>query len=158
MTVFTLVVILGPSPWYTPQYAIPLLGMLLGNTMTGVALGLDRLTQTLWAQRGVVEARLMLGDVYFDREDFLTARAEYQRFIDRYAGHPRSPDAALGVCRALAALAPQPQRDQTYTNEAITNCRNGSRSSSGTPRSSPITLTGIGKARAATRSPPPASA
>ena len=61
VTVLTLVVILGPSPWYTPQYAIPLLGMLLGNTMTGVALALDRLTQTLWTQRGVVEARLMLG-------------------------------------------------------------------------------------------------
>ncbi len=61
VTVLTLVVILGPSPWYTPQYAIPLLGMLLGNTMTGVALGLDRLTQSLWAQRRMVEARLMLG-------------------------------------------------------------------------------------------------
>jgi putative ABC transport system permease protein len=61
VTVLTLVVILGPSPWYTPQYAIPLLGMLLGNTMTGVALALDRLTQTLWSQRGTVEARLMLG-------------------------------------------------------------------------------------------------
>ena len=35
--------------------------MLLGNTMTGVALGLDRLTQTLWQQRAMVEARLMLG-------------------------------------------------------------------------------------------------
>ena len=61
VTVFALVVILGDSPWYTPQYAIPLLGMLLGNTMTGVALGLDRLTQTLWQQRAMVEARLMLG-------------------------------------------------------------------------------------------------
>jgi putative ABC transport system permease protein len=61
VTVLTLVVILGPSPWYTPQYAIPLLGMLLGNTMTGVALALDRLTQTLWSQRATVEARLMLG-------------------------------------------------------------------------------------------------
>ena len=61
VTVLTLTVILGPSPWYTPQYAIPLLGMLLGNTMTGVALGLDRLTQTLWQQRAMVEARLMLG-------------------------------------------------------------------------------------------------
>ncbi len=64
VTVLTLVVILGPSPWYTPQYAIPLLGMLLGNTMTGVALGLDRLTQTLWVQRDAVEARLMLGHTW----------------------------------------------------------------------------------------------
>ncbi len=61
VTVLSLTVILGPSPWYTPQYAIPLLGMLLGNTMTGVALSLDRLTQTLWERRGIVEARLMLG-------------------------------------------------------------------------------------------------
>lgn len=61
VTLLTLVVILGPSPWYTPQYAIPLLGMLLGNTMTGVALSLDRLTQTLWERRALVEAQLMLG-------------------------------------------------------------------------------------------------
>jgi putative ABC transport system permease protein len=26
-------------PWYAPQYAIPLLGMILGNTMNGIALG-----------------------------------------------------------------------------------------------------------------------
>ena len=61
VTILALAVILGPSPWYKPQYAIPLLGMLLGNTMTGVALGLDRLTQSLWERRAVVEARLMLG-------------------------------------------------------------------------------------------------
>src|SRR5690625_761299 len=36
VTVLTLVAIIGPNPWYAPQYAIPLLGMLLGNTMTGV--------------------------------------------------------------------------------------------------------------------------
>lgn len=70
------------------------------------------------------EARLMLGDVYFAREDFLTARAEYQRFMDRYAGHPRSADASLGICKSLAELAPVPQRDQGYTLEAITSCRN----------------------------------
>jgi putative ABC transport system permease protein len=61
VTVFTLIVILGDSPWYTPQYAIPLLGMLLGNTMSGIAIALDRLTSTAWEQRGVIEARLMLG-------------------------------------------------------------------------------------------------
>lgn len=61
VTILTLVVIIGPEPWYTPQYAIPLLGMLLGNTMTGVALSLDRLTDTVWRQRAVIENRLMLG-------------------------------------------------------------------------------------------------
>ena len=61
VAVFTLVVILGDTPWYTPQYAIPLLGMLLGNTMNGIAIAMDRLTTTAWEQREIIEARLMLG-------------------------------------------------------------------------------------------------
>jgi putative ABC transport system permease protein len=61
VTAFALVVVIGPAPWYTPQYAIPLLGMMLGNTMTGVALGMDRLTDSAWRQRQVIEGRLMLG-------------------------------------------------------------------------------------------------
>ena len=62
VTVFALVVILGENPWYTPQYAIPLLGMLLGNTMNGIAIAMDRLTHTAWEQRAVIEARLILGE------------------------------------------------------------------------------------------------
>ena len=61
VTILALTVMVGPEPWYTPQYAIPLLGMLLGNTMNGVALGLDRLMQTAWQQRAAIEGRLMLG-------------------------------------------------------------------------------------------------
>ncbi|NIR61928.1 MAG: iron export ABC transporter permease subunit FetB [Gammaproteobacteria bacterium] len=61
VTLLALLVIIGNEPWYTPQYAIPLLGMMLGNTMNGIAVGLDRLTQTAWQQRAEIEARLMLG-------------------------------------------------------------------------------------------------
>ncbi|MGH8501930.1 MAG: ABC transporter permease [Gammaproteobacteria bacterium] len=61
VTLLALIVIVGPDPWYEPRYAIPLLGMLLGNTMTGVALTLDHLTQLAWQQRAIIEARLMLG-------------------------------------------------------------------------------------------------
>lgn len=61
VTLFALAVIIGNQPWYAPQYAIPLLGMLLGNTMSGVAIAMDRLTQTAWRQRAEIEARLMLG-------------------------------------------------------------------------------------------------
>ena len=61
VAVFALIVILGDTPWYTPQYAIPLLGMLLGNTMNGIAIAMDRLTTTAWEQREIIEARLMLG-------------------------------------------------------------------------------------------------
>ena len=66
VTVLALTTMIGPSPWWEPQYAIPLLGMMLGNTMTGIALGLDRLTQTAWQQRRVIEARLMMGHGWND--------------------------------------------------------------------------------------------
>ena len=61
VTVFALIVVLGNTPWYAPQYAIPLLGMLLGNTMNGIAIAMDRLTHAAWEQRAVIEARLVLG-------------------------------------------------------------------------------------------------
>jgi putative ABC transport system permease protein len=61
ITVVALTVIVGPDPWYEPQYAIPLLGMLLGNTMNGIAIGMDRLTHAAYEQRTLIEGRLMLG-------------------------------------------------------------------------------------------------
>jgi uncharacterized protein (TIGR00245 family) len=61
VTVFALLTALRPNPWYDPRYAIPLLGMILGNCMTGVALGLDTLTTSLVSRRAGVEAQLMLG-------------------------------------------------------------------------------------------------
>jgi putative ABC transport system permease protein len=61
VALFALIVVVGNEPWYQPQYAIPLLGMLLGNTMTSIALALDRLTESASQQRDVIEARLMLG-------------------------------------------------------------------------------------------------
>jgi ABC-type iron transport system FetAB permease component len=33
--------------------------MVMGNTMTGVTLGLDALGRLVWQQRGLIEARLM---------------------------------------------------------------------------------------------------
>jgi len=53
--------ILHVEPWYSPHYAIPLLGMILGNTLNGVSLGLDRLGSELFAHRAQVEALLALG-------------------------------------------------------------------------------------------------
>jgi putative ABC transport system permease protein len=59
---FMLNFVIAPTPWYQPQYAIPLLGMMLGNTMSGVSLTLDHLTQNAWRSRAIIEARLMLGE------------------------------------------------------------------------------------------------
>ncbi|MCW8901839.1 MAG: iron export ABC transporter permease subunit FetB [Gammaproteobacteria bacterium] len=73
LTIYALIAIVGTDPWYTPQYAIPLLGMMLGNTMTGVSLALDKLTTTAWQQRAVIEARLILG------QDWRTAIGDITR-------------------------------------------------------------------------------
>jgi putative ABC transport system permease protein len=49
------------ASWYTPQYAIPLLGMILGNTLSAVALSLDRVANELVSKRDQVETLLALG-------------------------------------------------------------------------------------------------
>jgi UDP-glucose/iron transport system permease protein len=56
-----LFVIVPVTPWYSPQHAIPLLGMILGNTLSGISLGLDRLGGELAARRTQVETMLALG-------------------------------------------------------------------------------------------------
>ena len=61
VTLLALLLIIGNEPWYAPQYAIPLLGMLLGNTMNGIALSLDRLTSDAWRLREAIQQQLMLG-------------------------------------------------------------------------------------------------
>ncbi len=61
ITLLALHLVVRVDPWYTPQYLIPLLGMLLGNTMSGMAIALDNLTHGAWQQRGAIEARLTLG-------------------------------------------------------------------------------------------------
>jgi putative ABC transport system permease protein len=48
-------------PWYEPQYMIPILGMILGNTLTGVSLGLERMTEELAARRDAIDTLLALG-------------------------------------------------------------------------------------------------
>ena len=49
------------TPWYDPQYAIPLLGMILGNALNGISLGLNRLGEELSSRRDRVETLLALG-------------------------------------------------------------------------------------------------
>jgi len=64
ITFLALNLVVNVDPWYSPQYLIPLLGMLLGNTMSGMAIALDNLTQNAWQQRSAIEARLMLGHTW----------------------------------------------------------------------------------------------
>jgi len=60
VTLLALLVIIQVEPWYQPRYLIPLLGMLLGNTMSGVAIALDQLTRQAWDARGCIEALFLI--------------------------------------------------------------------------------------------------
>ncbi len=62
VTTFTVTgAIIGIEPWYRPQYVIPLLGMVLGNSLTGISLSLDHLLERLSAGQRVVEMELSHG-------------------------------------------------------------------------------------------------
>ena len=61
VTALALGAVVQVEPWYRPQYAIPFLGMILGNTLTGISLGLDRLGAELSSDRDRIEALLALG-------------------------------------------------------------------------------------------------
>jgi len=53
--------VVGVKPWYDPQYVIPLFGMILGNSLTGISLSLDRFMEHLSARRAEVELYLAYG-------------------------------------------------------------------------------------------------
>ena len=62
VTAFALLVVFeGTEKWYQPQYAVPLLGMVLGNILNGITLGLNSFTESLVNRRDYIESMLALG-------------------------------------------------------------------------------------------------
>ncbi len=95
---------------------------------------LDRLFLSFAGFAQTAEARLLLAHAHFAEEDYLSSQAEYTRFLDRHPVHSDAPVAALGICKSLAALSPIPQRDQTFTQDAGSVCRNVVSDYAGTPQ------------------------
>jgi len=63
MLVTTMVtgVIIGAEPWWTPQYFLPIGGMVAGNSMNALAIALERLFSGLRTRRAEIEMMLSLG-------------------------------------------------------------------------------------------------
>lgn len=59
--IFFSVLVIKVSPWYDPRYIIPITGMIIGNSMTGVSLGVTRLVSDMNSKRDLIETALMLG-------------------------------------------------------------------------------------------------
>ncbi len=68
------------------------------------------------------DARMYVARAYSERGEHVTAASEYERFLQLHRNHGLAPEASLGICEAYAALAPHPQRDQSYTRRALEAC------------------------------------
>ncbi|MDO7785652.1 ABC transporter permease [Desulforamulus aquiferis] len=53
--------IISPEPWYSARIVIPIFGMILGNSMNGIALALDRLYSEARSRSTEIEALLTFG-------------------------------------------------------------------------------------------------
>ena len=61
MTFLFCLLIVGLTPWYDPRYLIPLAGMIIGNSMTGVSLAAERLAAEFRERHAEIETMLCLG-------------------------------------------------------------------------------------------------
>ncbi len=53
--------VVGVDPWFDPQYVIPLLGMILGNSLTGISICLERFMDYLETRAAEIELRIAFG-------------------------------------------------------------------------------------------------
>jgi len=58
---FFLFIVINIEPWFMPQYFIPISGMLIGNSMTGISLGAQGLITGINDNKERIENALMLG-------------------------------------------------------------------------------------------------
>lgn len=61
VAVLVTTVIVGVKPWYTPQYLVPIAGMILGNSMSGMAIALERLYRDMDARTDEIRGLVALG-------------------------------------------------------------------------------------------------
>lgn len=75
-TGFTLVIVQqGSSEWLTGQFIIPLLGMVLGNVLNGISVGLTTLTDSFATHKDRIESQLALGATSYEAAKPMIQRA-----------------------------------------------------------------------------------
>lgn len=60
VTIIAIGLILRVEPWYTPQFIIPILGLILGNSLTAISLTSNQLVEAFHEQQGRIDMMLSL--------------------------------------------------------------------------------------------------
>jgi len=58
---YFLLLVINIEPWYEPRYFIPIAGMIIGNSMTGISIGVERMIGEMKSKKELIEGALMLG-------------------------------------------------------------------------------------------------
>ena len=66
VTTIAIVLILRVQPWYTPQFVIPILGLILGNSLTAISLTSNQLIESFYEQQERINMMLSLSATPFE--------------------------------------------------------------------------------------------
>lgn len=75
VTFYGILAVLRVDPWYEPRYIVPILGMILGNTLNGISLGLETALEGFRRDRAEVEVLLAHGLAPAEASRDVTRRA-----------------------------------------------------------------------------------
>jgi len=78
---FFLFIVINIEPWFMPQYFIPISGMLIGNSMTGISLGAQGLITGVNDNKKMIENALMLGATPSDATKEIQNRSFYNAVL-----------------------------------------------------------------------------
>ena len=70
-----------PQPWYDPRYAVPLVGIILGNVLNAASITLDVILGGFAREKGAIEARLAQGASFREASRPLVIRAIRQGLL-----------------------------------------------------------------------------
>eukprot|EP00879_Flechtneria_rotunda_P028713 GHRR01030927.1.p1 GENE.GHRR01030927.1~~GHRR01030927.1.p1 ORF type:complete len:301 (+),score=63.82 GHRR01030927.1:256-1158(+) len=72
---YALVLVIGIEPWWSAQYLIPILGMVLGNTISGISVGLSTIFEEVSSGADRIEKLLAMGATRVEATHDVVARA-----------------------------------------------------------------------------------
>eukprot|EP00536_Pseudo-nitzschia_multiseries_P004554 jgi/Psemu1/188348/e_gw1.76.97.1 len=68
-------VVLKPKPLWSPRYMLPVIGMLLGNSINGISIALDTITTSLVERQAEVDLYLSFGATQYEAVSSMVAHA-----------------------------------------------------------------------------------